>query len=254
MKSIRTLTVIISIFFSVSAQSSDLTKKICSRTRAELFEQFRSAENRLAITNGGGLFQGGVCWWHSRLQRSSVYLAHFSPEKQKPDSTLAKEIIRKLIHFEEVVEVPGYENFYQFSQDFSKLVQSALNEWQIRDGFINQQWIRGISGRNHLSALAMTERMNQLYETYLRSEPGLWIMIQMKGITSHALLVLDLRKNERGYDLVTIDSNFPDTTMNFHYQEGDTSLHYGGSTFVPYAGFHKDQLKINEALEHYCSN
>lgn len=253
----KSLFIAISIVFSVSSSftyAADSMKKICSRTRSELLEQFHSSENRLAIVNGGGLFQGGVCWWHSRFQRSSLYLARFSPEKQKPSIPEAKEIIRKLVHFEGVVEVPGYENFFSFSQDFSNLIQAALNDWQIRDGFIQQQWIRGISGRNHLPASAMTQRMDQLYETFLRSEPGLWIMVQLKGITSHALLLLDFVKTEHGYDLETLDSNFPDTTIYFHFQKGDTSLHYGGASFVPYAGFQRDQVKINQALAQFCTN
>jgi len=229
-------------------------KEICNRSRKELFQQFKTDENRIAFENDGGLFNGGVCWWHSRLQRSSVYLARFSPEKQKPTQAEAEAIVNQLAHLSGVVEIPGYQNFYEFSLDHPKIIQHELNQWQKRDGFLNQQWIRGLSGKNHLSADQLKSQMNNIFGQFQKSEPGLWLMVQMKGITSHALLLLNMVKTEQGYLLTTIDSNFPDTTVSFDYHFGDTFLRYGGSTFVPYAGFQKDMLKINQALEQYCGN
>lgn len=235
-------------------EASEVSKKICFRNRAELLDQFRDPENRIAFENGGGLMNGGVCWWHSRLQRSSIYLARFAPDQIKPTTQEVRQILRNLIHFRKMVEIPGYPNFEAFTRDQAGLVQEALNEWQIRDGFLNQQWIRGISGRSQLAPPLMEKRMNRLFEEYLKAEPGLWVMVQMRGIVSHALLVLDMVQTEHGYQLQALDSNFPGTTLSFTYEKGDSSLFYGDTPFVPYAGFRQDQLKINQTLEEYCGS
>ena len=40
--------------------------------------------NLMSFKNQGGLFNGGVCWWHSRFQRNIFYLSIFRPDLNKP--------------------------------------------------------------------------------------------------------------------------------------------------------------------------
>jgi len=225
----------------------------CSRTNADLVKQFEAPENRLAFQNDGGLGDGGVCWWHSRLQRSSIYLTRYAPTKPQPTLAEARALVRKLVFFSEVVEIPGYANFSDFSKDFQPVVQKELNNWQIRDGFINQQWIRGISGHSSLPADVLTQHMNVLYQKFLTTQPGLWVMVQLPGIASHALLIIGMDQSDAGYELHVIDSNYPGITRVLDYHYGDQSIRLDDSdVFTPYPGFQNDLVKIDNTLQSYC--
>jgi hypothetical protein len=233
---------------SSSVQAADF----CARSNVEFTQLLEAPESRIAFRNDGGLIDGGVCWWHSRLQRSSVYLAQYAPEKSKPTQNEARLLVQDLIHFRRVVEIPGYANFSSFSQDYENVIQKELEQWQLRDGFIYQQWARGVYGRAQMPAKTLKKRMNKVYEKFSRSKPGMWAMIQMKGITSHALLFIGMTKNAQGYHIRAIDSNRPELTREFDYRYGDRSLYLNGNAFVPYVGFQLDQVRINSALARHC--
>lgn len=238
---------LLSMFVSVSHAN-----EFCQRSQEDLFKAFEAPENRIGFQNDGGLQDGGVCWWHSRLQRSSIYLSTFAPEKSKPTLAEAQKLVRHLIYFTQVVEIPGYRNFSEFSADFEPLIQKELDQWQIRDGFLYQQWIRGLYGRASLPASSLKNHMNRLYSKFKLSKPGLWVMAQMPGITSHALLIIGMVKSNVGYHLRVIDSNRPLSTRELDYHFGDHSIELGGDFFTPYPGFQLDQDKINTALQKYC--
>ncbi len=238
--------------FLVLGVASARADGFCTRTKAELTEAFELPDNRLGFRNSGGIGNGGVCWWHSRLQRSSLYLARYAPTKPRPTYGEAQELVRSLVYFTRVIEIPGYSNFQSFSEDYRELIQSELNTWQIRDGFIAQQWIRGLSGKSSLPANQLQSHMETIYERFQTSEPGLWLMVQIKGITSHALILIGMTRTEQGFQLRVIDSNRPMETRILDYHIGDESLELGDMSFVPYLGFKRDQVLIDRALQAYC--
>ena len=77
--------------------------------------------------------------------------------------------------------------------------------------------------------------MDELYE-YVEVEGSIaYQKLQIKGITAHAWLVINMHKVSNGYDLEVLDSNFPNQTIIYNYREGMISFsngHYGN--FVPY--------------------
>ncbi len=210
--------------------------------------------NRIGFKNQGGLFGGGVCWWHSRIQRSATYLASFDPSLPRPTSAQAKSLVRSLRAMNEIVTTPGYHDLKMFSLNHQKEIQSVLNDWQRDDGFLNFQWIRGISGKSSLSPEKMELRMEKLYNAFKRTPIPLWFMAQVKGITSHAFLLLDMRPTADGHYLEVVDSNYPTKTLIINYRFGDRSLKpsRGKFTFVPYSGFQQDVRKITETLRAHC--
>src|SRR5690606_18616309 len=115
-------------------------------------------------------------------------------------------------------------DFRSFSQAHQKELQAMLNEWQKIDGFLNFQWIRGLSGKSQLPAGEMIKRMDDVFEHFKKSPTPIWIMAQIKGITAHAFLVLDMLESGPGYKLEVIDSNHPGDTLVLEYQHGDTAL------------------------------
>ena len=207
----------------------------------------------MGFKNQGGIGNGGTCWWHSRLQRSAVYLAEFNPALPKPGEVKAREILRHLIRMDEAVVIPGYAGFRDLSADFQALIQRDLNAWQLEDGIVNQQWIRGLYGRSELPSEKMRARMNTIHSKMLRRDPGLWLMAQMPGIVSHALLLIGMESTSEGYELRVIDSNRPSETRTLRYRNGDRSLVLDGTPFVPYAGFQNDAFKIEDSLQQTCN-
>lgn len=213
---------------------------------------------RTSFQNSGGLKNSGVCWWHSRLQRAVWSLAEFRPELSKPSKSEAISLIHSLAQLSGVVVIPGYEDFFSFSADFHAEIQRELEQWQLRDGFINQAWIRGISGRSDFARnpRKLKRIMDELYRysKKAKSEKFIpWVMLQLKGIVSHAALLTKMVKTDEGYSLSIVESNYPDKTLVWEYRIGDGHTGGGKYTTVPYYGYHRDVQKMNRAITRYCS-
>ncbi len=240
------------LFTVLMAAPSVQAGDFCARSEEDLRAVFDDPSQRMGFENQGGLMNGGTCWWHSRLQRAAIYLVRFRPELPRPDRAAVERILKDLVHQRQVVEIPGYSGFAEFTRDHQAQVQRELDLWQIRDGFVNQQWIRGLSGRPVMPARKLAKRMERIHRAFRASKPGLWVMAQMKGITSHALLLLGMESTSAGYRLQFIDSNFPDETRGLEYRRGDRSLDLGYAEFIPYAGFRNDFRRIAAALDAHC--
>src|SRR5690606_41247843 len=97
-------------------------------------------------------------------------------------------------------------------------------------------------------------RMETVDKQFKNSPVPVWIMAQVKAITSHSLLVSTMKKTSNGYELVVIDSNHPLKDIEIDFYEGDTSLRATGESysFVPYVGFQNDFKKISLAIKKSC--
>lgn len=246
------------ILFSllVSSLSFAQTRHFCERNRGDILSLMNEPSARISFKNRGGFANGGVCWWHNRLQRSAFFLAKFQPEKGRPNAKQIADIVTGLRFMERVVVIPGYENFQAFAKANQTHIQKTLNNWQVYDGLYNFQWLRGISGNYALPPKDMEDRMNIVYRAYQRSPAGMWIMAQMQGITSHSFLILGMDQVNSGYDMDLIDSNYPMEVVRVKYQEGDQFLITDRSQnkFVPYVGFQEDFRKISKSLSGFCQD
>ncbi len=257
------------LFLSLLAASSVSAADFCgARTPGSLpktiEENTLDPRMRLTFKNNGGLLGGGVCWWHSRFQRAVWYLARFDAGLARPSRSEARRLIRKLAARNAVVTIPGYRDLADFSNDFKNEIQEELEAWQIRDSFLNQAYIRGLSGRAHYrEAGKLKSRLDRLYSQFqdARKSGGLiWIMLQMRGIVSHSSLLhaMELRA-DGGYHLEVVDSNFPDMMVVYEVRPGDREMHPAnvgvGSNYssVPYVGFARDLNRIHGAIERFCS-
>ena len=92
--------------------------------------------NMMGFANEGGIANGGVCWWHSRFQRNATYLTIYKPSEKKPSKEQAKNIITKIKLAKEVVIIPGFRNFSEFTSTYQSEIQSELNKWQKLDGVV----------------------------------------------------------------------------------------------------------------------
>lgn len=208
-------------------------------------------EMRMAEANYGGLMDGGVCWWHSRMQRAAIYLTVYRPELPKPNKEEAQEIIERLSNYQEVVEIPGYANFEEFSAAWYQDIQSRLEFWQKKDGIAQQVWIDGLMGHIKTSPSKLKKMMDDLYEEVETKGRITYQKLQMPGIVSHAWLVIGMKKTSNGYEISYIDSNYPSEVSTHSYRNGDTQItEYDG--FVPYI---RQRDEFREALVNivrYC--
>jgi len=224
---------------------------ICSRNHLVVRDLLSNPENRLSFKNRGGLFNGGVCWWHSRFERASAYLIEFRPELEKLSSTDLKKKLMNLTMMKLTV-IPGYKNLEEMSRENKGLIQEILNGWQVRDGFINQAWIKGLQGKTHLEPTKLKVHMDNIFQTFQKDKKPYFLMLQLPFVVAHAFLLMDMVKTENGYQLFVIDSNAPGEIITQDYKEGSSSLFYKKSPYVPYIGFAQDFAKINSEKLNFC--
>ena len=259
----KIISFIILSFVSCKLMASPLPqtkREFCARFKAESGQRIDIQElaletsNLFSFKNNGGLMNGGVCWWHSRFQRNILYLGLFRPSLPKP-STEAET--KKLIHLirlgSGVVTIPGYANFSDFTEENKNLIQAELNSWQIYDGFILGTWIDGLKGQTKLPANELSKLMDQVYKYVGIEKKIAWEKLQLKGITSHAWLIVDIKKLDDGYDLGIIDSNNPRMSTLYSYRTGDESFFVKGyGDFIPYLELKREEERITVAGEVFC--
>ena len=123
--------------------------------------------NLMSFKNHGGIGNGGVCWWHSRFQRNALYLTYYTPNARKPTPQEARQIINDIRNYRGVIEINGFENFYDFSKEYKNEIQSELEAWQIYEG-VRLTFIRGLRGSSKVSADLLKELMENF--VYLKKQ------------------------------------------------------------------------------------
>lgn len=216
---------------------------VCERNHSVALELLREPENRLAFENRGGFLGQGVCWWHSRFERAAAYLAEFRPDLSKPSRSEARRICNRLSHLK-ITMIPGYRNLGEFSEDYSDLIQKELNQWQIRDGLLNQAWRRGLAGKTRLSAAKLKTRVEKIITSFKKNPRPLFIKLQYPGITAHSHLLLNVHEANTGDPLFEVaDSNRPQITMYERYSDGFS---------IPYIEYNRDFKTISKRTLRYC--
>jgi hypothetical protein len=61
-----------------------------------------------------------------------------------------------------------------------------------------------------------------------------------------------MQETPDGYTLWVVDSNAPGKVFEQKYVLGSSSLTYKGKPFIPYLGFEKDFVKMDENLSDFC--
>lgn len=231
------------------------TKEVfCERfdNKTAVKELSTTKENLLSFKNQGGIFDGGVCWWHSRFQRNLLYLAIFHPEKKRDQNP--QQLINQIRLAREIVHINGFKNVEEFSQVYKKQIITELENWQLYEGVVLSAWIQGLKGNHSIAPQEMLTRMNALYSYVANNHKIAYQKLQIKGITAHAWLVTDIKKTNYGYVLGVIDSNRPNQSMMYTYTIGDRSFSsksYG--SFVPYLEFTREEERLVTIAKKYCN-
>ena len=219
-----------------------------------IFDLSDLTENLIAFKNQGGLFNGGVCWWHSRFQRNILYLGQLKPEAPKLSRDEAKQIIKKIRAGNEIVTINGFQSFNDFTNEYKKEIIKELENWQIYDGVVLGSWVLGVKGDTKIEANKLSQMMNDLFNYVEVQNKIAYQKLQIKGITAHAWLVAGMKKASNGYDIGYIDSNNPMMSENYSYKNGDESFFVKGyGHFVPYTEFQREEERLKRVATQYCS-
>ncbi len=203
--------------------------------------------------NKGGLFNNGVCWWHSRFQRNTLYLTIFRPDLDKPTHFEALKIIKDIRAGKSIVTIPGFSQNVFFSSTYSKEIQDELNAWQLYDGIFLGKWVDGLRGRTKVKASVLKRMMEELYQYVEVDKKIAYQKLQIKGWDSHAWLVISMTPTNEGYEIGHLDSNRPYSFQNYSYKFGDTSLiHSKFGKFVPYLEYTREESRISNVGKTYC--
>lgn len=209
--------------------------------------------NLMSFKNQGGLFNGGVCWWHSRFQRNIFYLTIFKPELPRPSTRELKALIKEIRAGESVVTIPGFTNFSEFTEIHKKEILAELEAWQIYDGVVLGSWVDGLKGDTKVKPEILKSMMDKVYQ-YVEVEKKIaYQKLQIKGITAHAWLIIGMKEGPNGYEVGFIDSNSPKQCLNYSYKIGDESFFnksYGN--FVPYLEFTREETRITSVGKTFC--
>ena len=238
---------------STHAAPREITRAFCHQrlaTPRSLQTLIKNDLHQLARSNQGGLLNGGVCWWHSRFTRNAAYLARFRPELPKPSRAEGEELVMRLRRGEAIVDIPGYTNLSNFSYDYADEIQERLEAWQLSDGVLRFQWVRGLSGTSSVAPAELERGMDDLYRRVQRGEI-VYQMMQFDGPLAHAWLVVDMVPTPQGYNFNVVDSIFAARTAH-SYRRGQRSFTRNGDPFVPYTQHTDEEARLRELLRREC--
>ncbi len=246
------------LVFSNQSQALPQNKaEYCERIVQEntIFDLSDLTENLMAFKNQGGIFNGGVCWWHSRFQRNILYLGLLNPDGPKPMKEEARALIKKIRAGNEIVVISGFQSFNEFTKTYQKEIIKELENWQIYDGVVLGSWVLGVKGDTKIESSKLSQMMNDLYDYVEVKNKIAYQKLQIKGITAHAWLVVGMKKGANGFDIGYIDSNNPMMSENYSYKFGDESFYEKGyGHFVPYTEFQREEERLQRVVKQYCTN
>lgn len=213
------------------------------------------SSNLMSFKNQGGLFNGGVCWWHSRFQRNIFYLGIMRPDLNKPSAREVKALIKEIRAGEKVVTIPGFANFSEFTETYKKEIIAELEAWQLYDGVVLGSWIDGLKGDTKVKPDVLKGMMDKVFNYVAVNKKIAYQKLQIKGITSHAWLITNMKEAPGGgYEIGLIDSNNPRQCENYSYKNGDESFFEKGyGNFVPYLEFTREEERISSVAKTYCN-
>lgn len=212
----------------------------------------RDPNNRLAFANGAyGLASGGVCWWHNRFERNAAFIAIYKPKAAKPNRAEALRLINALRAGKQLIEIPGYANLRAFSSDWSQEIIKTLEAWQLSESAF--AWTKGLSGAPSVPAAQLKKMMSETAALLEKDKIPVFQILQVKGIVAHSILMLEMKKTARGYDLVYADSNYAGRSSRLSYVEGMTEI-TASYTGVPYThqSYQKEGLALKALGTKYC--
>ena len=218
-----------------------------------ILNRLKNPDNRLSFRNSGGLFNGGVCWWHSRLTRIAQYLAIFNPNEKPVTDDQAYAQVKRLRQGRPTT-INGFKNLYDFSLVHQAAIQKNLEEWQILNGGFQLGFLDGLTGSTNVPSTELKSIMDETYKIFQNTQKPLYQVLQLPGILAHAWLITDMQPTPTGYNFSVVDSNYS-YLQNWDYQNGSTGFYYGSMPFVAYTTTRgvAEEVSLSQRLDETCS-
>jgi hypothetical protein len=211
---------------SASAQAAGLAApqsptELCSRPADHALQLAQNTDNLFDFGNEGGTWGTALCWWHSRLQRASLYLAVYNSSAPKPTADQVEKILAALSTGNAVVTIPGYRNFKEFSRDWKQTIVDYLSWWELSNATTRFTWLtHGLRSVRTSTARSLQAEMDKIYNYVTLQKKVAYVMLQMRGIMAHAWLVIAMDRTATGYKLRYIDSNYQDEVLTYEFRQG----------------------------------
>jgi len=191
---------------------------ICQMKAEDFLAKASHPLNLTPNYNAPGPLGTGMCWWHSKMQRAAVYLAVFDrPDSAKPTTAEALHIFAKLRDLKEVVSVPGFTNWFDFSKAYKTEFYQILGHWEVRDT-LQLQFLKGI--RSTETSPETLRKISQEVNEYKRLT---FLLLKMPLLEAHSWLAQSFDLNGSDFKAGFIDSNSPHH-VNSYESKGNTFL------------------------------
>jgi hypothetical protein len=184
---------------------------ICQMKAEDFLEKAEHPGNLTQNSNADGPLYTGLCWWHTKMQRAALYLAVFDqPNKPKPTQQEAYDIFAKLRDLEEVVSIPGFKNWSEFTAAFRVEFYQMLAHWEVRD-VVQLQFLKGIraSGATDISTL---QKISDEVNDYKRLT---FVLLKWPMIPAHSWIVQSFERQGAEIKVGFIDSNIPQSINQY---------------------------------------
>jgi hypothetical protein len=264
------------ILLSLNSFAQSTKEKFCREHSSlkAIEKNMRNYENMLSMGNNSGFLgmKTGVCWWHSRFQRNLSYLVQMEPTLPAPSEKDVKEIVKKIIAGNEIVIVPGFSSFRNFTIKYEKFIQKGLNKWINTDFLVKQDWTRAFAGTGVMSVADFQNHLKETQEKFIESEGILFMVLQFNGPIAHSWLVTNMEKVKGGWNLsivdsesalwiydIFIDENASSMVPSAKYPQNKAYYNAVGYTFKDYPQavgyvYQQPELKrIKKVLGDYCA-
>jgi len=202
--------------FVQARANTSIPADICEMRSEDFLAKSFQEENLTRVHNNPGAFKTGLCWWHSRMQRHALYLAIFDqPTSRKPNRGEAYKLLERIAKGTEVVSVPGFKNWQEFTGANEGVLLSFLSRWELEDTAMFQ-FARGLVAENGTSTQTYQQIFQQVNE-YKRITYAI-VKFPRRGV-AHSWLINSFQPNagkiqnkeivNQGFKMTMIDSNAP---------------------------------------------
>jgi hypothetical protein len=193
--------------------------EICQMKAEDFLAKAEHPSNLTSNFNDDGPLGTGLCWWHTKMQRAALYLAVFDgPDQPLPTREEALQIFAKLRDLKEVVSIPGFKNWFDFTQAFHDEFYQILGQWEIQDSMQLQFW-KGVRALKTTDAATLKNISLEINE-YKRLT---FVLLKMPYFEAHSWLAQSFELEGTDFKIGFIDSNSP-SHVNQYESKGNNYM------------------------------
>jgi hypothetical protein len=213
---------------------------------------------QMGVDNSSGRWKTGLCWWHSRFHRASIYLMDFAPNQPKPSSQAAIALMTK-IAFLNPATIPGYDSLWAFTHDFPDELGDVLSDWEVRTTLLTPQKSIGAELLKVFTSKTAKEKLFTKSAIAivgdLKTAPRPIFLMEEDYGAVHAVLALgtrvDTSDGKNDVILRYVDSNYAGTSKEDNLLENGAYVpNIGDFGLIP--GFDADFDRIQTNLQTRC--